>query len=282
MGDKVAQLASISFDICVSEIFNTLVVGGTLILRVERDYFEAVRKANIVITTPTSLLKMDPKDYPNLKIVVAAGENLQQSIVDKWTPFVNLKNAYGPSETTCGCTTGDLTTGKAVTIGKPLPNTLHYIVDKHMQLVPIGVAGELVIGGPGVALGYLNRPDLTKEKFVPNHFLKDGTTMYRTGDVCKWNEEGEIQIMGRMDDMVKVKGYRIELDEVAAALQRHPSVTAATVLVKEDQLVGYVTPMVDTTVVRDFITAILPYYMIPSVIIALLEFPMTSNGKVNL
>ncbi|KAI8891656.1 hypothetical protein BC833DRAFT_533792, partial [Globomyces pollinis-pini] len=240
-GDKIAQNAAIGFDVAIAEIFLALSFKATLVLREEKDYFSTLKKVNKAFITPTGLSKLDPKLFVNLKKVVLAGENFNESLISKWT-HVQFINAYGPTETTLGSNATPLNTSNIITIGKPITNTNQYIVDRNLQLVPIGVPGELVIGGAGVALGYLNRPDLTAEKFIHNHFLNNGSKMYRTGDICKWTEDGNIQILGRSDDMVKVKGYRIELDEVSSAISRHPDVTGSAVIVKDDQLIAFVTP----------------------------------------
>ncbi|KAI8892198.1 hypothetical protein BC833DRAFT_533224, partial [Globomyces pollinis-pini] len=202
--DRIGQNASIGFDVAVSEIFLALSSKCTLVLRDESDYFANLKKVNIAFLTPTGLEKLNPHDFDNLHKVVLAGEKCNESLIYKWTN-VQLINAYGPTETTQGSSFTILSPKLPITIGKPLKNTVQYIMDKELQLVPVGVPGELVIGGVGVALGYLNRPDLTAEKFIDNHFLNDGSKMYRTGDICKWTEDGNIQILGRSDDMVKVK-----------------------------------------------------------------------------
>ncbi|KAJ3316335.1 hypothetical protein HDV06_003809, partial [Boothiomyces sp. JEL0866] len=228
-GDKIAQNASIGFDMAVGEIFATISKGATLVLREEADYSAALKKVNTSRFTPTALRKLDPADFPNLTTICPGGEPFTEALLAKWH-HINLYNCYGPSETTINSSFTRLRAGDQITIGKPMANTVQYIVDKKLNLVPIGVPGELLIGGAGVALGYLNRPDLTAEKFIPNHFLNDGSRMYRTGDMCKWTLDGKIQILGRMDDMVKVKGYRIELDEVNAAVISHAQVKSGAVV----------------------------------------------------
>ncbi|KAJ3267734.1 hypothetical protein HDV01_004293, partial [Terramyces sp. JEL0728] len=226
-GDKIAQNASIGFDMAVGEIFATLSKNATLVLREEEDYLAALKKVNTSRFTPTALRKLNPADFPNLATICPGGEPFTETLLEKWQ-HIDVYNCYGPSETTINSSFARLKAGDQITIGKPMVNTVQYIVDSNLQLVPIGVPGELLIGGAGVALGYLNRPDLTAEKFIPNHFENDGTKMYRTGDMCKWTTDGKIEILGRMDDMVKVKGYRIELEEVILAVNSHPQVVSAT------------------------------------------------------
>ncbi|KAI8891953.1 hypothetical protein BC833DRAFT_533489 [Globomyces pollinis-pini] len=282
LGTRVAQLASISFDMSLGEIFCTLNNGGRLILREEEDYFAAIRKANTIFTTPTALLKIDVNEYPDLQLVVVGGELFQSRVLDNWPSRVTLRHAYGPTEITIVSTAGDMLPTDEITIGRPLPNTVQYIVDKELNLVPFGVPGELVIGGTGVSMGYLNRPDLTAERFIQNSFTNDGGLIYRTGDLCRWTSEKKIQILGRLDDMVKVKGYRIELDEVSIAIISHNSVTAAKTIVKDDMLLSFVTPLTaDIEQIRDMLSDKLPVYMIPSKFIALESFILNSNGKID-
>ncbi|KAJ3250841.1 hypothetical protein HK103_003080 [Boothiomyces macroporosus] len=280
-GSRVGQICTITFDACACEVFSALSHGGTLVLRTE-DFIGTLQKCENIMTPPSLLSKLSPADFPNLKVVVSIGEPCPQHIINTWGAVLKLKNGYGPSEITIISSSTVLQPGKPITVGKPEYNTVQYIVDKNMQLVPRGVAGELVIGGMGVSLGYLNRPDLTAERFIHNHFLNDGSTMYRTGDICRWTEDGEIQIIGRVDDMVKVKGYRIELDEVASAINKHADVHASVVLVRSQMLVAYVTPVtVDMDKLREFVSDILPHYMIPTVFVPVKEFKINNNGKVN-
>ncbi|KAJ2992424.1 hypothetical protein HDV02_003076 [Globomyces sp. JEL0801] len=279
--DRISQSASIGFDVAVSEIFLALSSKSTLVLRESGDYFANLKNVNIAFLTPTGLSKLDPLLYPKLEKIFVAGERCTESLISKWVN-AQIINAYGPTETTQGSSFGFLYANSQINIGKPVQNTVQYILNKDLQLVPIGVQGELVIGGVGVALGYLNQPELTTEKFINNHFTNDGTKMYRTGDICKWTEDGKIQILGRMDDMVKVKGYRIELDEVSAAISRHPEVTGSDVIVKDDQLVAFITPeTVNVDSIRDFITEILPSFMLPHLFVTLKEFPINTNGKID-
>ncbi|KAJ2994021.1 hypothetical protein HDV02_001908 [Globomyces sp. JEL0801] len=281
-GTRVAQVGAIIFDMCISDVLATLTNNGILILTVENDYYTAISKSEQVVMTPTLISKFKPSDFPNLKRLILGGELLPQKIVEEWSHHVTLINGYGPSEATLCSSTAVVQSGKCITIGKPIPNVNHYIVDKYMQLVPIGVLGELVIGGAGVAQGYLNQPELTFEKFILNHFTNDGTEMYRTGDIGRWTEDGQIEILGRMDDMVKLKGYRIELDMISYALTSHLDVDTAAVWVNDDILLACITPSaVDVESVRSFVADMLPHYMIPAVIITMETLPMNANGKID-
>ncbi|KAJ3325488.1 hypothetical protein HDV06_004347, partial [Boothiomyces sp. JEL0866] len=281
-GTKVGQLASIGFDVCVSDVFRTLSNGATLVLRDAEDYFAIIKDVDVIEISPAALLKMNPDDYPNLKVVVVGGEQCPITVRDTWANRVTLVNSYGPTEGTVTTSESILKVDQNINIGRPIPNSVQYIVNEKMELVPYGIQGELIIGGICVALGYLNRPDLTAEKFVHDHFMNDGSMMYRTGDICRWNDDGMLEISGRMDDMVKIKSFRIELNEVAMAVDRHPDVKGAMVLVKNDMLVAYATPkevVVDS--VLDFVSDILPHYMIPSEVVTLDVFPMNANGKID-
>ncbi|KAJ3205296.1 hypothetical protein HK099_000867, partial [Clydaea vesicula] len=281
-GDIVAQTCSIGFDMCVTEVFITLSNSSTLVLREDTDFYSAARKANIIAITPTGLGNMNPEDYKHIKFISVGGEHCTQKLADKWASKTYLFNGYGPSEVTVTSSGVRLIEGKEVTIGYPLSNTMQYIVDKDLQLVPFGVAGELLIGGSGVALGYLNRPDLTAEKFIPNHFENDGSKMYKTGDICRWLKNGELQLLGRKDEMVKVKGYRIELDEVSATIAKCDGVSQVVTLVQDDNLVAYVTPeTINVNILRESVSNVLPHYMCPAAYVFLDKFPLTTNQKVD-
>ncbi|KAI8893334.1 hypothetical protein BC833DRAFT_544737, partial [Globomyces pollinis-pini] len=213
-----ASVFSVGFDMFSGEIISVLSNGGILCLP-HQDIFEMVKTVDYLYSTPTFLSMLDPSNYENLKTILTAGEPMPPSLANVWFRKTVLINSYGPCETTVVSSFSKVES-QSYTIGRPLPNTVQYILDKNMNLVPLGVAGELVIGGLGVTLGYINQPNLTSVKFITDHFANDGTKMYRTGDICRWTEDGELQILGREDDMVKVKGYRIELNEVSLAVEK--------------------------------------------------------------
>ncbi|KAJ3275787.1 hypothetical protein HDV01_007254 [Terramyces sp. JEL0728] len=276
---KWANVVSINFDTCESDIFMVLSNYSTLVLK-EADSFDLLHKVDAVHMTPSLLKSLDPNDYPNLKQLIVGGEALDRELVDKWSPIVSMYNTYGPSEITITCTSLKVNPDiETITIGKPLANTNQYIVDKSLNLVPIGVSGELLVGGTGVALGYLYRQDLTDERFIDNVFVNDGSKLYRTGDVCRWTENGEIEFLGRNDDMIKLNGYRIELNEVKNNLKL---VESAEVLVIDEKLVAFVTPITaNVGAILDLALDCMPFYMVPSVIIPMDSLPLTSNGKVD-
>ncbi|WP_244237808.1 non-ribosomal peptide synthetase, partial [Corallococcus llansteffanensis] len=206
---------------------------------------------------------------------------------------VPVINGYGPTESTVFATTFHLTdaahTGASLPIGRPLGNTRVYVLDAHGQPVPVGVPGELFIGGEGLARGYVEQPALTAERFVPDAFCgQPGARLYRTGDQARWSAQGTLEFLGRLDAQVKLRGYRIELPEVEAALLRHPEVREAVVLVREDapgdkRLVGYVTTphALDTALLRAFLQQRLPEYMVPSALVRLDVLPLTAQAKVD-
>ncbi|KAL2913336.1 hypothetical protein HK105_207214 [Polyrhizophydium stewartii] len=191
-------------------------------------------------------------------------------------------NAYGPTEISIMSHAARLDIGENVTVGRPIPNCSSHIVDTSCRSVPVGVVGEMCIGGIGVSRGYINLPDLTAQRFVPDSFSPEpGARMFRTGDLGRLLPDGNFEILGRMDDQVKLKGYRIELDEVAAAMMRHPRVSAAAAVVKDkSHLVGFVVPAdVDHDELRDVVAAALPAYMVPAVFVGLAVMPTNTNGK---
>ncbi|MGZ3458318.1 MAG: non-ribosomal peptide synthetase, partial [Archangium sp.] len=202
---------------------------------------------------------------------------------------------YGPTESTlftsCHRMTRPEQVGASIPIGSPIANTQVYLLDSQMQPVPVGVPGELYIGGEGLARGYLSRPDLTAERFVPNPFSAEpGARLYRTGDLARWRQEGVLEFLGRQDNQVKVRGFRIELAEVEAALLRHSSVREAVAVVREDSpgdkrlvtyVVGHTGQTLEAEVLREHLKARLPEYMVPSTFVVLEALPLSSNGKVD-
>jgi acyl-CoA synthetase (AMP-forming)/AMP-acid ligase II/acyl carrier protein len=205
-------------------------------------------------------------------------------------PGVRLMNEYGPTETVVGCSAYTLPNGVhrygAVPVGGPIDNITFYVLDSRMQPVPVGLPGELYIGGVGVARGYLGRPSLSAEKFVPDAFAGVGARMYRTGDRARWQADGNLMILGRTDAQVKIRGYRVELGEIEAVLRRHPDVSGALVVVREDQpgdrrLVGYVVGEASNEALRDHLRQALPEYMVPAAFVRLDTLPQTATGKVD-
>ncbi len=227
-------------------------------------------------------------DFPTLVCITLAGEHVLQHQLKIWQDKVqHFVIGYGPTETDM-CTAMEFNSSvehrSSSIIGRPLPNVTYYVLDTHMQPVPVGVVGELYIGGDCVARGYLNRADLTRKTFIKNPFISDhGSRIYKTGDMVKLLANGFIYIIGRKDGQVKIRGHRVELGEVEATLQSVNScIIRAVVLVDDKSLVGFVTPgSVDASAVKNDASKVLPSYMVPSVVLSVDFIPITLSGKVD-
>ena len=306
MGEQDALLAvtTLSFDIAALEVFLPLAVGARVEL-VERDVAAdgeqlADRLADPGITffqaTPATwrmLLEAGWEGKPGLTML-CGGEALPRPLADRLVGKGKvLWNVYGPTETTIWSSAWQVEAGEgAISIGRPIANTQLYVLDKWSRPAPVGVAGELYIGGAGLARGYLGRPALTAERFLPDPFgAEPGGRIYRTGDLARWRGDGNLECLGRVDHQVKVRGFRIELGEVEAALSSHPQVREAAVAAREDStgetsLAAYVVPRGDSGPVpvadlRQWLLASLPEYMVPSAFVQLDALPLTPNGKVD-
>ncbi|KAJ1973056.1 hypothetical protein H4R34_005204, partial [Dimargaris verticillata] len=205
---------------------------------------------------------------------------MPQALIDQWAPHVILANWYGPTENTVVSHYAFVSEGDIPVIGQPLPNDSGYILDAQLRPVPIGVVGELHIGGAGVARGYLNRPQLTAEKFIDNPF--GSGRLFKSGDLARWLPNGSIECLGRRDNQVKVRGYRIELDEVSNTLAKYKGVQQACVVVQDNQLIGYVSSSdVDVLAIMAFVKTLLPHYMVPAAVVPLDALPLTPVGKID-
>ncbi len=313
--DRVLQFASISFDAAGEEIYPTLISGATLVLRNDamissaRTFFESAHRFGLtVLDLPTAYwhqladeIHRNTLQLPaNLRLIIIGGERAIPERVLWWQKKfgkrIRLLNTYGPTETTVVATywelppdTGPQPFSREVPIGKPIANARVYVLDRLLNPVPIGVPGELVIGGAGVARGYLNRPDLTKEKFLDNPFSKQGK-MYRTGDLVRFLAEGQIEYLGRIDQQVKIRGFRIELGEIEALLRKHKAIRDAVLMAREDRpgdrkLVAYYVTRdknpVPAAELRLFLKQELPDYMIPAIFMQIEEIPVSVTGKTN-
>ena len=214
-------------------------------------------------------------------------------------PHVQMWNLYGPTETTANAIVACLAPGDEVSIGRPVSNTQVYVLDRYLQPVPIGVPGELYIGGDSLSRGYLNRPELTAERFMPHPFSQEpGARLYKTGDLARYRPDGNIECLGRLDDQVKIRGFRIELGEIEGVLRQHPGVREAVVLASGDEsgdpaaalgagtrLVAYLVADQEhaptSTALRRYVREKLPSYMMPSVFVRLDALPLTPTGKVD-
>ncbi len=297
--DVVFQGASVAFDLSMEEIWIPLMVGATLHVAtpammgdVENLPDLLARAGVTVLDTVPTLLAMLSRDVPGLRLVLLGGEALPAPLVVRWaTPGRRVFNTYGPTEATVVATVSEVVPHEPVTIGRPIPNYTAYVVDDAMRPCAVGVQGELLIGGPGVARGYLKRPELTAEKFVANPFASEGRDpiLYRSGDAVSVTAEGEIAFHGRIDDQVKIRGFRVELGEIEARLAHKPGVAQAAVVLRQDdgldRLVAFLVPEpgreVSTQELRSALRREVPPYMVPDHFETAETLPRLSSGKVD-
>ncbi|HVT49686.1 MAG TPA: amino acid adenylation domain-containing protein [Vicinamibacterales bacterium] len=300
--DVVLAVTTLSFDIAGLELYLPLITGGHVVLASRETAMDGRALAAEMTRVRPTILQATPATWrmlieagwrgtPALK-ALCGGEALPPDLADALLTRVDeLWNMYGPTETTIWSSVERITSSADITIGHPIANTTFYVVDAAMQPVPIGVPGELLIGGDGLARGYRGRAALTAEKFLRDPFAGDAPAgVYRTGDLAKWRADGKVVHLGRLDHQVKLRGFRIELGEIEAALTSHPTVQQAVAIVREDRpgqamLVGYVLPAsgaaVDVAALRAHVRTTLPDYMVPAQILALEAFPLTPNGKID-
>ncbi|KAM0304781.1 hypothetical protein ACHAPM_002894 [Fusarium culmorum] len=280
-GTCVGQVLNVSFDMAAWETLGCLSNGGTLILR-GSNWSKALKELDVLICTPSILSKQNPEDYPKLKTVATAGEPSCQQLADMWASHISYFNCYGPTETTIVNTSHLHKTGQPLSIGTPTPGNTVYILDEFLKPVPVGEVGNVWAGGAGVARGYVDLPDKTAERFRPDPFANDGSNMYNTGDLCQWNSDGTLHILGRIDDQVKIKGFRVELDGVVACIKSCPSVQSATALLINEEIHAFITPShCPVPVVEAHLKTLQPYYAMPTHYHQLETLPMTANGKVD-
>ncbi len=302
LNSKVMQFSSIGFDAAVSEIFPSLLAGSQLVIASDemRKSVEllttAINQYEITIITLPPILaeQVSETSIKTLKTLVLAGDTIKQELMEKWGQKLKLINAYGPTEATICATMKVWSPGvSSKNIGKPNNNTQVYVLNSDLSITPVGVIGELYIGGMGLARGYLNKTLLTKERFIKNPFAtsedkaKGYTRLYKTGDLVKWLPTGELEYFGRNDFQVKVRGFRIELEEIESVLNSHPEVKQSAVLLKKrDQnkhLVAYYVSdnTFDQLVLENFLSARLPEFMIPKYYIRVESLPLNVNGKLD-
>jgi amino acid adenylation domain-containing protein/non-ribosomal peptide synthase protein (TIGR01720 family) len=313
--DRVLQFAALSFDVALEEILPTWLSGATVVLRPQTMLTSMVEWVEFIETHSLTVLNLpaafwqewildlstSPQDLPScLRLVIVGSEQVQWSRVALWQQHVSdrieLYNAYGVTEATITATIYKLDSSNQqeqigiVPIGRPIANTQVYILDPQLQPVPIGVAGELHIGGDGLARGYLNRPELTESKFIPNPFTPNRSArLYKTGDLARYLPDGNIEFLGRIDHQVKIRGFRIELGEIEAVLSSHPQIQQAVVIATTDlvgnqRLIAYVVSKeeeLSTQKLWEFLQQQLPTYMVPSAFVILDTLPLTPNGKVD-
>ncbi|WP_353959671.1 non-ribosomal peptide synthetase [Echinicola jeungdonensis] len=302
--DILLAITSLSFDIAALELFLPLMVGATIIIASDellsqpQELCESIDKFKVSIMQATPaiwqlLLETEWKGRPNLK-ALCGGDVLSLQLANNLLERVGkLWNMYGPTETTIWSSISLIKKGDTrITIGQPIDNTQLYILDRYQQQLPVNVVGELHIGGEGIARGYVNMPQLTEKKFIPDPFsLQKGAKLYKTGDLARYLADGSIEILDRKDDQVKIQGNRMELGEISALMVQHPIVKDAITLARQEKsgekrLVTYFVPKafdkpLDLGELKEFLGERLPNYMIPNFLIPMNSFPLTPNGKIN-
>lgn len=302
-GVRFLGMASPTFDISVAEMFLPLVTGATTILVSKATAQDPQDLVNVIAATQPRFVQATPASWASMletgwrpaqeMTLITGGEALSRSLATRLLETgCELYDCYGPTETTIWSTVCRKTAGNRFnSIGRPIANTQVYVLDAHRRPTPIGVPGELYIGGEGLARGYLNRPELNAEKFVSNPFRPDPPSrLYRTGDLCCWSADGQLEFHGRSDHQVKLRGHRIELGEIESVLGEHPCVTQSVVMLRKDRpgderLTAYCVPAAKSALpiaeLKSHLRSRVPEYMVPSVFVELSALPLTSNGKVN-
>jgi acyl-CoA synthetase (AMP-forming)/AMP-acid ligase II len=288
---------SASFDVSVFEIFCPLCLGGKIIVGeniLEIGTHPARSEVTFLSGVPSAMTEVVRANLipSSITSVTLAGELLPQSLVDALYGLPQMKRVfdhYGPTETTVYSTGGLRKAGGAPSLGRPLANERVYVLDRNLQPVPVGMPGELFIGGEKLARGYLNQPELTAQKFRTAPFLA-GERIYKTGDGVRFKPDGTLEMIGRLDHQVKVRGFRVELGEIESALRQIPDVTEAAVIARPDasnnsRLLGYVVRRQGATMepdaMRELLAKQLPEYMVPSAIVSVEKFPLMANGKLD-
>ena len=281
-GQRVAQILSIAFDMAAWEILGALSHGATLVIR-GKSIQEAASSADVIIATPSVLARIDPDQCARVKVVAVAGEPCPRPLADRWSSLCTFYNSCGPTETTIVNTMQRYQPwSKRLTIGSPTPNNTVYVLDEQLQPVPIGQIGEMWAGGDCVSAGYLNNDELNRERYRPDPFLGRGM-MFRTRDLGRWTDEGELEHHGRTDDQVKIRGFRVELDSVSRTIETLPGcLQAATLKLDDRNLVSFVCPsMLDPDLVQRVVADSLPYYCVPALVIGMERLPVTNRGKID-
>jgi amino acid adenylation domain-containing protein/non-ribosomal peptide synthase protein (TIGR01720 family) len=310
-GDRVLHFSSLAFDVAIEEIVPTLLAGATIVVRPPGDV-PTITEFNALLREQRVTVVNLPASYwhewvaeidrgciqlpPHLRLVIVGSERLLPASVSAWSQHVGsqvrLLNAYGTTETTITSTVYEAGVSASrdaanVAIGKPLQGVRVYVVDIRMQLLPVGIPGEGLIGGASIALGYLNQPAETEGRFIPDPFHDSpGARCYRTGDRMRWRPDGNLEFLGRLDEQIKIRGFRVEPGEVEAALRRYPVVTDAAVVAHgvdgKALLAAFITPReVDVEHLKSFLAESLPNYLVPSMFVPLEALPRTVGGKID-
>lgn len=309
--DRIVAVTTLSFDIAVNELIVPLCVGAEIVLATRDEAGDGQLLSRLIESTQATVMQATPATW---RLLLEAHTGAQS----KWTPprsaapfkalcggealptdlvqellsrDIDLWNMYGPTETTVWSTCVQIKSSESISVGRPIANTAVHVLNAHGERCPIGVPGEIWIGGQGVTNGYHNRPELTRERFAHDPFAADANAqMYRTGDRGRWREDGMIEHLGRLDFQVKVRGYRIELGEVEASLMSHPAVARAVAIVREDRpgdvrLVAYVVrndmPSNDEKALKEHVKSFVPHYMVPQHVVFLSSIPLLPNGKID-
>ncbi|HKE56739.1 MAG TPA: amino acid adenylation domain-containing protein, partial [Pyrinomonadaceae bacterium] len=305
--DTLLAVTTLSFDIAGLELYLPLVTGARVVIARREEVVDSIALQRLLNASGATVMQATPATWRMLieagwmghrgLKVLCGGEALPRELADQLVERTSeLWNMYGPTETTIWSTVERVANGhEAISLGKAIANTTIYIVDEHGQLVPRCIAGELYIGGEGLARGYFKREELTAERFVADPFALPGQArMYRTGDIARWRTDGKLEYLGRSDHQVKIRGYRIETEEIEAVLAQHPAVGQVVVVARDDfggdkRLVAYLVPSVTnaeaslptTSEWREYLRQQLPEYMVPAVFVTLERLPVTPNGKID-
>ena len=281
-GRTVGQILNIGFDMAAWEILGCLAHGATLLIR-GKDIAQTAVQCEVLIATPSILATLDPQQCRRLGSVAVAGEPCPQNLADRWAEYCDFYNGCGPTETTIVNTLHRHVPGTLLSIGTPTPNNTVYVLDEQGRACGVGETGEMWAGGTGVTAGYLGNAALTAERYRPDPFLGAGASMFRTRDLGRWTHDGQLEHLGRVDDQVKVRGFRVELDAVSTALEAGDGCTRAVTLKLDSRtLVAFVSPgSVDIESCWHECRRRLPYYCVPSKVFALEVFPLTARGKID-
>ncbi len=299
--DNLLAVTTLSFDIAALELFLPLISGGRLTLASREDASDGTRLAALIRSSEATVMQATPATWrlliesgwnggENLRIL-CGGEALSRELADELLARAReVWNFYGPTETTIWSTAWKVTPGESILIGRPLANTRLYILDPNLQPVPVGAAGELHIGGDGLARGYLRRPELDAAKFITLRIgIQPDARVYKTGDLARFLPDGRVECLGRNDQQVKIRGFRVELGEIETVLRQHPGIADAYVTARadgsgENRLAAYLVTKngpLGVAELRDFVRSKLPHYMVPAHFVTLAEFPRTPNGKMD-
>jgi non-ribosomal peptide synthetase component F len=302
--------SSISFDLGIPDLFTPLITGQTAHLLPE-PFDAADLGPRLLESAPYGFVKLTPGHLDLLThqltprqlhdlagIVIAAGDAFTAGLAARWLELAGpggtrVATEYGPTEITIGNSGEQITrppTTELVPLGTPIPGTTMYVLDGRLEPVAVGVPGEVYVGGVGVSRGYLGRPDLTAERFLPDPYGPPGSRLYRSGDLARWLPDGSLDFLGRLDDQVKIRGYRVELGEVQVVLARHPDVRDVVVVARPapgggKRLIAYLVPApqrtIDVPALQAHAGRLLPDYMVPAVFLTVERIPLTANGKVD-